>query len=88
MTEELDTVMNYILIINSVLVVFESLQDLSNMDTTSTDGMWAAVEFGFSILYVVELFLRRVARHEQLFQIKGYHQLFLRAKLRRLLWRA
>jgi hypothetical protein len=57
-TEELDTVMNYILIINSVLVVFESLQDLSNMDTTSTDGMWAAVEFGFSILYVVELFLR------------------------------
>ena len=38
-TEELDAVMNYILIINSVLVVFEALQDLSNMDTTSTDGM-------------------------------------------------
>jgi hypothetical protein len=56
--KRLDPIMNFILLINSVLVIVESLQDLGDFDTVATDTMWASVEFGFSFLYVFELLTR------------------------------
>jgi len=47
-----------VLTVNSALVIIESLQDLGDVESGLDADVWAAVEFAFSIVYVVELTVR------------------------------
>mmetsp|Transcript_97632 Transcript_97632/g.279235 ORF Transcript_97632/g.279235 Transcript_97632/m.279235 type:complete len:464 (+) Transcript_97632:1339-2730(+) len=51
----LDSLINYVLVVNSVLVLMESFQDLGDFQTPMSDNAWATIEFMFSFVYMGEL---------------------------------
>ena len=54
----LHAVVTCVLLVNSVCILLESIQDLSNEYIFLPENTWAWVEFSFSMLYAVELALK------------------------------
>uniref|UniRef100_A0A7S2MR56 EF-hand domain-containing protein n=2 Tax=Octactis speculum TaxID=3111310 RepID=A0A7S2MR56_9STRA len=54
----LERIMYWVLAINSILVIVESLQDLGNLEFILSENAWSTLEFVFSIFYVIEIMVR------------------------------